>query len=177
MTSRMIDYVYILDFTVISPARDTALVALPSRDIPSSSRGVTLETWHYRLGHLHHDMIKRMASKENIAGLKILDPNSTRTLCTGCALKKSKRHQFPINPNRIQAKEPDELIHANICGPFKERSISGSLCYILFKDEGSTYRFIFCITQKSEALTCLTQIYRELLRVNGHQILTLRTHY
>ena len=54
-------------------------------------------------------------------------------------------------------------------------SKGGSVYYVLYQDDTTGYRFVFCITRKSEALTCFQQVFKTILRDTGRTISTLRT--
>ena len=54
-------------------------------------------------------------------------------------------------------------------------SKGGSVYDVLYQDDSTGYRFVFCITRKSEALTCFQQVFKTILRDTGRAISTLRT--
>ena len=46
---------------------------------------------------------------------------------------------------------------------------------MLYQDDSTGYRFVFCITRKFEALTCFQQVFKTILRDIGRTFSTLRT--
>lgn len=113
----------------------------------------SLETWHQRLCHLNYQTIMAMARTEAVAGM-ILQNKHTPEFCVGCVLGKSHRHSFVSESPRIPSSVPGYLVHADICGPMAHASLGGALYYLLFKDDHSGFRYIFCITEKTEAFCC-----------------------
>jgi hypothetical protein len=78
---------YILDFTVILPPVHVSYA--PSYgNIPISEELQMIDTWHTRLGHLHHDMIRKMASIGFVLGLRLKD-SEHQGVCSRCAFGKS----------------------------------------------------------------------------------------
>nr|PNR49417.1 hypothetical protein PHYPA_011313 [Physcomitrium patens] len=104
MTGRMLHGSYLLDFTVLLPPTIASYLA-SFGNVPSSNELQVLRTWHLRLGHLHHDMICKMAANGLVHGLR-LKMTKFLMLCSGCAYGKSHRISFPKNVNRLRATQP-----------------------------------------------------------------------
>ena len=78
-----------------------------------------------------------------IAGVKIL--------YTGDLSHLGKAHQLPF----AKKSEPyqckvGECFHSDICGPMSVVSLGGSRCFLLFKDDASGHRHVYCIKHKSD---------------------------
>ena len=54
-------------------------------------------------------------------------------------------------------------------------SKGGSVYFVLYQDDSTGFRFVFCVNRKSEALTCFQQVFKTILRDTGRPIFTLRT--
>ena len=172
-TGRLIQDMYILDFTVLLPPVQ-GLYTAAYGNIPLKDQYQTLQLWHHRLGHLHYDMIKKMAQNGAVTGLH-LTTQSPSELCSACQFGKMKRQSFPESHFRTYASHPGDLIHGNICGPMSQPSKGGSLYFVLYQDDSTGYRFVFCVTRRSEALTCFQQVFNTILRDTGRTVSTLRT--
>lgn len=172
-TGRLIQDMYILHFTVLLPPVHGHYTAAYG-NIPKKEEYQTLQLWHHRLGHLHHDMIKKMALNGSVTGLHLTTQNHT-DLCSACQFGKMTRQSFPENHFRTYAAFPGDLIHGDICGPMSQPSKGGSLYFVLYQDDATGYRFVFCISCKSEALTCFQQVFKTILRDTRRTISTLRT--
>lgn len=169
MTGRMLQGSYILNFTVLLPPAAVSYAAYYG-NIPSSKELQTIETWHLQLAHLHYDMIKKMASNGSVNRIR-LKTTEPPVMCSDCA------HRKPFPKSLIQngAKKPGMLIHSNICGPMSVSSFGGSLYYILFQDDSTRYRFVFCISRKSDALICFQRVCKTILQDTGYNVHTLQT--
>ena len=172
-TGRLVQDMYLLDFTVLLPPVHGFYTAAYG-NIPLKEEHQTLQIWHHRLGHLNFDMIKKMANSGAVTGIHLTTQVPT-TLCSTCQFGKMKRQLFPENHFRTYATFPGDLIHGDICGPMSQPSKGSSLYFVLYQDDSTGYRFVFCITRKSEALTCFKQVFKTILRDTGHIISTLRT--
>eukprot|EP00253_Pinus_taeda_P022808 PITA_22808 len=78
--------------------------------------------WHRRLGHLIFSQIRKACKYQAVRGLpniKILD----NTICKSCQFGKQTRTNFPEKEG--SASRPLELVHTDVCGPFRTRSDRG----------------------------------------------------
>ena len=75
--------------------------------------------------------------------------------CKGCIYGKSRRKEFPWKVHRVRAEQIGDLVHTDICGSVNVVTPGGANYKILFKDDSSGFRIIYCIKQKSEAITCM----------------------
>ena len=172
-TGRLLNDMYILDFTVLlSPVH--GLYNATYSNIPQTEEHQSLQIWHHRLGHLNFDTIKKMATNGAVTGLHLTTQAPTG-LCSACQFRKMQRKSFPANHFRTYAPSPGDLIHGDICGPMSQPSKGGSVYFVLYQDDSTGFRFVFCVNRKSEALTCFQQAFKTILRDTGRPILTLRT--
>lgn len=113
-----------------------------------------LDVWHKRLGHVNHDTIRTMARHELVEGMALPPNSDSQPFCSGCAYGKHHRSQFPFNAKRVKAATAGELIHSDICGPMHVNTVSGARYFVLFKDDATGYRVVFCLSKKSDTLDC-----------------------
>jgi len=86
------------------------------------SKNDELGLWHWRLGHLSFSQIRKACKYQAVHGLpdiKILD----NRICKSCQFGKQTRTNFPEKEG--SANIPLELIHTNVCGPFRTRTPRG----------------------------------------------------
>ena len=105
----------------------------------------------------------------------ILQNRHTPEICAGCVLGKSHRHSFLSRSPRIPKPILGYLVHADICRPMVQASLGGALYYLLFKDDHSGFRYIFCIAEKSKALQCFQNVFHDVFRDTGNSMQILRT--
>ena len=50
----------------------------------------------------------------------------------------------------IKSSRPLELVHTDVCGPMKTKSIGGSVYFVSFIDDYTRYAFLYFIREKSQ---------------------------
>ena len=157
-TGRFVHDMYLLDFTVLLPPVH-GLYTAAYGNIPLKEEHQPLHIWHHRLGHLHTDMIKKMVTNGVVTGIS-LTTQATPGICSACQFGKLKRQSFPKNHFRTYAAKPGDFVHGDICGPMSQPSKGGWVYFVLYQDDSTGYRFVFCITRKSETLTCFQKVFK-----------------
>ena len=139
--------------------RDKGLYRLQTRTIPKilTAEAYSLklrsqaDLWHQRLGHFHTRGIQRMLASNAVTGLPQLHFPSTHS-CTSCHLGKQARTKMPKTTTH-RASEILELVHSDVCGPFKIPSTGGARYFVTFVDDFSRKLWIFSYPRKAKYLT------------------------
>lgn len=134
-----------------------------------------LKKWHLRLGHVNIHTLKAMARQATITGLSI-SPTSDIRVCGGCAHGKQHRVPFPVNVERSRVRHSGLFFHTDICGPMQVSSQGGARYFAVFKDDYSSYRFVFILKQRSEIYDVFKKLYQLSLTQTGHHITKLRSN-
>jgi len=104
--------------------------------------------WHQRLGHLSFSQIRKACKYQAVRGLRdIKIPDNT--ICKSCQFGKQTRTNFPEKEG--SASRPLELVHTDVCGPFRTRSPQGEEYFILFIDDFSRMVWLGLMKHKDEA--------------------------
>ena len=128
--------------------------------------------WHKRLGHFHARGMQRMVKTQAVTGLpEIHVPKQT---CTGCQIGKQARTKLPKEAT-FQASDILELIHSDVCGPFKTSSTGGSKYFVTFIDDFSRRVWLYFISQKDQVLEKFRHFVRSVENAAGKSVRTLRT--
>ena len=86
--------------------------------------------WHRRLGHASFDHLSGINSIESVKGLKFEKDHS----CGACQLGKQTKSSFkPIKD--IMTSRPLELIHMDLFGPTKTKSLNGNRYVFVLVDD------------------------------------------
>ena len=111
--------------------------------INAIQHNIPIETLHARLGHLSWSALRKLSGQ--------IDPNSKRTLstCEGCLLGKSTRRSFKNSHSR-QTK-PFALVHMDLAGPMRTKSIQGSFYYYIIVDDNTRFKWVFFLRTKDQA--------------------------
>ena len=133
----------------------------------------SLRLWHRRLGHLHHDAVRKLARDGLVHGLTLSGPNDFDHVCEGCALGKSHRLPFPkVSETKY---EKMELLAVDLTGPMSIATWSG-MQYALIVVEASS-RYIICrlLERKTDAAAAMKEIIALLERQSGLKVKKIRT--
>jgi hypothetical protein len=134
-----------------------------------------LQVWHRRLCHINHVAIRRLVNSDSVHGIQLQHQASTSDLfCEGCCKGKQHRTPFLINSPRVRADQPGALLHADLLGPIDPPSIGGALYCLLIKDDATGYCLAYCLSKKSDTLSCIQQAVRQVLCDTGHAVKVIR---
>ena len=98
--------------------------------------------WHCRLGHVNK---KRIAQIQKDGVLETFDLKSDDT-CKSCLLGKTTKSPFTGTCERGEGLL--DLIHTDVCGPFRTAIRDATRFYVTFTDDYSRYGCIYLIKQK-----------------------------
>ena len=136
---------YILDTSA------STLVSLPSSSsIPASLCGsafVEEYVWHQRLGHPSSSVLHNISP--HLPSFK--RSSSSASHCHVCPLAKQKRLAF-ISNNTL-SKNPFDLVHLDIWGPFKIESVEGYKYFLTLVDDCTRVTWIYMLKNKSDVST------------------------
>jgi len=128
--------------------------------------------WHRRLGHLSFSQIRKACKYQAVRGLpdiKIPD----NTICKSCQFSKQTRTNFPEKEG--SASRPLELIHTDVCGPFRTRTPQGEEYLILFIDDFSRFVWLGLMKHKDEAFEKFKSFKALVENESDHKIKCLRS--
>ena len=91
-----------------------------------------------------------------------------------CALGNIHREESPI---RVENKKRDivELVHTNLYGPMKTRSLGGALYFLLFLDECTKFSWVYFLSQKIHTFEYFKQFRTMIEKQTRNYIKILRS--
>lgn len=126
-----------------------------------------VKLWHERLGHPGINSFKEMAGQGLIPGIK--SSNIDKHFCESC--QSGKIHRLPFHANlNTRANKPGEVIHSDICGKMPITSLGGANFFLLFKDDCTSYRFVYFVKHKSDTFNTFLQFQKMIERQTGNKI-------
>lgn len=129
-------------------------------------------TWHNRYGHLNFKNLQDLSSKCMVNGMKI--NGNGEMSCRTCMV--SKIHVLPFShESQTKSKELIELVHSDVCGPFRVCSVGGSKYFVTFIDDKSRRIFIYFMKAKNEVFEKFKIYKAQVERQTGLKIKTLRS--
>jgi hypothetical protein len=131
---------------------------------------VNYNTWHLRMAHPSKNVLRHIGTNTNG-----FTPNLTFPLdsgiCPGCA--KGKMHNKPFPPSGKRAKQPFDLIHADLV-QLPKKSYHKKEWACLLMDDYSSYAYCYLLRSKSEATSAITT-FLELIK-NQHTKVIKKFH-
>ena len=128
--------------------------------------------WHKRLGHFHTKGLQRMFNFGAVTGLSPL--HFSNQPCTGCHLGKNARKKMP-KQTRYHTEQILELIHSDVCGPFRVKSLGGCRYFATFIDDYSRRVWIYFLSNKSQVLSKFQHFVHQVKTATGRRVKALRT--
>ena len=169
-----------------APVSPRALTTVDSAKPDSAFVRELLGLFHNRLGHASYDSVRKLFAKHMgkdtnklMGGLviQLTPPAATVSeACEACHLGKSHRAALPKH-STTRTTAPLELLHMDICGPFRVKSVGGARYWLLIVDDYSRYVYLRTMREKTEAPAIFKafKAYAELhFKKQGHVIKTLR---
>lgn len=123
------------------------------------------EIWHKRLGHVNHKILSQMG---------LVTAEDENKFCEACALGKMSKKSYKAS-FKGPATDVAMRIHSDTCGPMKNATPGGCRYYILFKDDYSSYRLVYFLKTKDQALEKFKQFLAQAEADTGKNVSILRT--
>lgn len=115
------------------------------------------ELWHRRLGHTNTEYLKMLLAKNMVRGLEKLEGEIK--VCDSCVRGKMTRCSYE-NTYSETAQEPLEVLHVDLCGPFRISSLNGKKYMMVVVDQFSRRYFVEFLRTKDEASRTLQNLIR-----------------
>lgn len=128
--------------------------------------------WHKRLGHFHSRGLQRMITSSAVRGLPQL--RFSKHTCDACLLGKHTRTKLQKQTSH-QTSRILELVHSDVCGPFRTTSLGGARYFVSFIDDFSRHTWLYFISQKSQVLSKFKNFVTLMKTSTGKSIQALRT--
>ena len=107
-----------------------------------------LVRWHSRLGHLSFDLLSHLSRLDLIRGLPRLKYERD-LVCVPC--RHGKMVTTPHPPlTAVMTDRPSELLHMDLVGPARVRSVGQKWYVLVVVDDYSRYAWVFFLESKDE---------------------------
>src|SRR5205085_209741 len=112
------------------------------------SENEAVNMWHVRLGHINETYLKKMVEEGRIPGIS----PGTRIKISNCEVcAKGKMTATPFNHSSTRSEELLEIIHMDVAGPMRTKSLNGARYFVVFVDDKSRMSEIRFLREKGEA--------------------------
>jgi len=122
-----VDNVYVLDLDDALSSGAKCLIA----------KNEDFWLWHRRLSHVHFDLLNKVVSKGLVVGLPKIKFEKDK-LCDAC--QKGKQTRVSFKPKNIfSISKPLELLHLDLFGPSRTKSLGGNYYGFVIVDDFSRF--------------------------------------
>ena len=129
--------------------------------------------WHRRYGHLGEKYLQQLEKDKLVKGFNY-DVTKSTELCEPCVQGKLCKSKFP-STGRKRAVRPLELVHSDVCGKLKNKSLSGAEYFLSFIDDKTHFTWVYMLKKKDEVFQKFREWKAMVERESGHRLKTLRT--
>ena len=116
--------------------------------------------WHKRLGHPSDNVL---SSFSKLVGSNLVW--NPKDICDSCNRAKQTRSSFKINNKR--SSELFALIHCDILGPYRTKSLSGAQYFLTIVDDKSRGIGLYLMHDKSEVSAWLIKLCKRVMTQFG----------
>lgn len=160
-TGRIKEHLYCLD------------IAAQQAKLSAQKHADCIHKWHRRLGHRHPDCIKEMQRRDLARDLTVSDC-SEMMKCQCCIKAKATRMTIP-KKSESRASRPLDLVHSDVCGPMKTRTVGDKRYMLTFIDDYFRFTVTYLIQSKDEVLEKLQDYVTMTRNRFKRNMLTLRS--
>ena len=176
MTGSKSDGLWRLHITSITPSSTANLACVVASSLGHLSWStLNFHEWHTRLSHASFRTIRDMSSWETVFSLPSFS-KATPLVCTSCVHGKIHRRPFPVNTKRKHVALPGLFFHTDVVGPFQVPSLGGHFYFMTFKDDHSSFRFVFLMPDCTAILFIFKSLYKLSKKEIGRSMVKLRTN-
>lgn len=115
----------------------------------SGERNSMQNSWHFRLGHLNVNDMKKLVDRKMAHGLDKLKVDTHNKFCESCVLGKQAILPFPPK-NEVRSNRILQLIHTDVCDYSRVPAHDGTKYFVTFTDDFSRASMVYCIKRKSD---------------------------
>lgn len=131
-----------------------------------------LKLWHSRMGHVNVRDLVTMTRKKLVTGVNIGRVNSLPP-CSTCM--KGKLYALPFTNSSIKSSKRLHIVHADVCGPMRERSKGRALYFVTFTDDYTRWCEVHFIKRKNEVLKAFKEFKAHAENLCGEKIKFLQS--
>ncbi|GJZ82180.1 putative RNA-directed DNA polymerase [Tanacetum coccineum] len=128
------------------------------------------ELWHKRLGHMSEKGMSILSKKNVLSGVH--DINLKK--CSHCLAGKQTRLAFKSR-SPFRMKNILDLVHSDVCGPMKTKTLGGCSYFVTFIDDHSRKVWVYTLKTKDQVLDVFKQFHALVERQTGKKLKCIRS--
>ena len=127
--------------------------------------------WHRRLSYISEKGLKALVSKDVLGDLK----KAELERCSHCMAGKQTRVSFQKHGPTKKKSELLELVHTDVCGPLKVRTLGGASYFLTFIDDCSRKVWVYLLSSKDQVLGKFKEFHVMVERQSGKKLKRVRS--
>uniref|UniRef100_T1J0T2 Integrase catalytic domain-containing protein n=1 Tax=Strigamia maritima TaxID=126957 RepID=T1J0T2_STRMM len=134
---------------------------------------VSIDMWHKRFGHMYARGLNELAKNAQVKGLD-LDSTVKDFSCEPCNLAKSTRANYPKDNEKV-VKEPLALVHMDLWGPCRVKSLGKASYLLCIVDDATRYAWAFPFQARMLFFGVFKTFHSRAERLSGFKLKAIRT--
>jgi len=160
-----VNNVYVLDLNEISKDGAKCLVTMSEDSW----------LWHRRLAHVNFDLLNKIVSKDLVIGLPKIKFSKDH-LCDACQMGKQTKISFK-SKNFVSTTKPLELLHMDLFGPSRTKSLGGNYYGFVIVDDFSRFSWTFFLVSKSDTFSAFEKFAKVSQNKLNTKIISIRSDH
>ena len=128
--------------------------------------------WHRRFGHIGERKLKIWLEKKLVEHFEYNSSNSIG-FCESCV--GGKQHWTPFENSSRQTQDLLELVHSDVCGKIRKKSLGGGQYFLTFTDDKSRYSWVYILKSKDQVFECFVEWKTLVEKAAKKKVRTIRT--
>ncbi|CAH9096206.1 unnamed protein product [Cuscuta epithymum] len=128
------------------------------------------DLWHKRLGHMSEKGMSLLLKRNVLPGVHDIHLKK----CSHCLAGKQNRVSFKSHPPSRKECILD-LVHSDVCGPMKTRTLGGCSYFVTFIDDHSRKVWVYTLKSKDQVFEVFKQFHASVERQTGKKLKCIRT--
>ncbi len=129
--------------------------------------------WHRRLGHASMHIISKLVKSDLVRGLPKMKFEKDK-VCDACMKGKQTKVSFK-SKNCISTSRPLQLLHMDLFGPIRTRSLGGKQYCFVIVDDYSRFTWVFFLAHKSDTCGVFIPFAHRVQKEKGACISSIRS--
>ncbi|GKE95032.1 putative RNA-directed DNA polymerase [Tanacetum coccineum] len=128
------------------------------------------ELWHKRLGHMSEKGMSILSKKNVLSGVYDINLKKCSHYLAGKQTRRAFKSRLSFRTENIL-----DLVHSNVCGPIKTKTLGGCSYFITFIDDHSRKVWVHTLKTKDQVLDVFKQFHALVERQTGKKLKCIRS--
>ncbi|GJR18120.1 putative RNA-directed DNA polymerase [Tanacetum coccineum] len=128
------------------------------------------ELWHKRLGHISEKGMSILSKKNVLSSVHDIDLKKCSHYLAGKETRLAFKNRSPFRLENML-----DLVHSDVCGPMKTKTLSGCSYFVTFTDDHSRKVWVYTLKTKDQVLDVFKQFHALVERQTGKKLKCIQT--